>query len=389
MFVSGYAQRKGQKINQNPSGLVFYTYPIQCLQNAWKMGVDFNISDRYVLHGFTRMSFGTKLTTTELEDGGGGPIGNRLQGRYANEASMGFMVRHRVGEYSRHNNNYYFLTFFEAGVITEAYSSQFAPTLQPDYIYQQAGFRRLGVGFGRQYSLFGNMILDANFSLGFYDVDGTFIHAYRKAAIFRQGEDEVIATGNLGLGIGNKRIGPPRHTSKFLYALAIDVGSMLRNGIEVNGIGNMGKRGTWVLGVGYGNNINQNINVTAASSFSWYNSSFEYRLYAANNPHREGAYLGIGASVGHMTATIRDQDRYWNWKMYTRYFDVGRFEWSVGFTDYLNDQFLLNMFVRHKMIYSVGDNERRHAHSDFATGIRTEIGLKLGIANFTADGNSK
>jgi hypothetical protein len=357
---------------------VLYQHPFQFFQSGFKIAVDFNIKDRMIVNVYGRHIFSNfpRFYTLDEDDNG---LGIEFIPDYLNDANLGMMIKNSVGKNGSIYNGFYFMTFIESGRGWESYWTRLASFFPKIRHVNTYNYRKFGVGFGRQWTVFNSSVIDVNFGFGFYDMSGEAKRVYRPFPIFDQPEDQAYVFGSLAMGIGNKSKKRISSNWRLVHGITFDFNAVLKNSIEPGILFGNSTKGLWHVHMRYGSHEFGEINVTDAETFTNVAIGAQYRYYPTADLRKEGLYFAGGYTSSHTKATILEKEHGANPTRRNFVYDPQRISFTMGFTTYLNNRYLLGGYISNNYTFSPGRTSKVYIHPDEATGIHTMIGLKLGF----------
>ncbi|MBI1305321.1 MAG: hypothetical protein GC181_01765 [Bacteroidetes bacterium] len=372
-----YATKYPRRPKKNPD-FVIYQYPLQSLQSGIRIGADINMSDRYQLH-FEN----SQISVTNPRD-----YFLNVDNQLSSELRMGFLaqttyqvgIKHNFYKYSDVFQGYYIYLFFEGGKRYENYMSRFIPWVPFDQHIRQFNFRRFGVAVGRQWTLFNQSVLDVNFGFGFNDVDSSNFVMFRPKNVITPLPDNIYVIANLSYGIAfrnSQKLPAQKDSNDMQFGFLLDVGAMLKTGIEGNFLHATGRKAMTVFTAGYGRSREEAYSLIQSDNYEFYNVGFEYRVFPFGRK-RTGAYYGIGAEQVHLKAgNIRDQNQ--NSIRGSRVFDLTNCFYTVGVTTLFRKHLLFDCYVQNSVVVSYGEKSRISPLPVYSPGTHTSLGLRLGF----------
>lgn len=374
---------------------VYFHYPMQFFRNGAKSGIEVNMKDKYVLgiQYQNTFSFFPQFYNEPGSNGGGtGGINVNIIENYKSESNVKLLFKNYVGKYAYSFHGPYLAVFAEMGVGRESYYTQLAPNFPKNLITNNYKHRRVGVLFGKHWTLFNQGVLDVNFGVGFNALKGTSEMKYTAVPPFGILPNSPYFVSGIGLGIGkiSKDMSLPRKprlqdSLELDYALTLDLNAILHSGIEGNLYFGNRKKHLWRTYARYRSSRNMVIKFTAADSFVSYMAGFQYRYYPTTSRYRNGMYMGLGYSIEHATNyfnEVQERDGVFTTQQNKREYTPNNFDFTLGFTTIIGHRYILDAYLSNILTLSKGVNSAPYGRINEATGIRTELGVKFGIARF-------
>lgn len=359
-----------------------HQYPFQFFNSGLKLGIDINIKHKYLFQPYINYIH-TQFPVFYEVDLGANTLGVKVYPEFVSERNIGAMIKHQLGGSADVFHGYYLMAFAETGIGREVYQVEFVPLLPTSLQINDFLFQRFGSGIGRHWRLFNAALLDINVGLGYYNVN-KFNRVILPPFFSGRNSDQLYFLSSMSLGIGHEsnhlRQRKPS-TDVLHYGLSLDANAIFKNGIE-GGIYtlNRGKHLWYFFGGFATRNINQ-INLSKARTFTSYRIGAQCRRYPYAGSRKEGLYYALSLASGHMRAEMVEVNDNQEDVIKVQKYDPQHLGFSMGFTHFYRELFMLDGYVRSTFTYSAGSYVRSYPFPDEATGIHTVVGLRLGLVN--------
>lgn len=377
--LSGVGQSE-EKRDISSFEYVIYQYPFQYFYSSFKLGIDVNVNNRLIIGAYTKRAFSYAPRFYSLIDEDN-PLGVDYIPNYIDDAQLGVVVKSFVGKNATIFHGYYLMTYVETGSGWESYYTQSSAFLPKTLNTNGYKYQKFGVGFGRYWTLFNQSVLDINLGIGFYDFNSDVKRSYELPGIFEQLEDQPYLFATCAFGIGKRELEPvvEKDYLQFKYGLTLDFNAMLKNSMEAGLLFHPTKKGLWHVFARYGNLDKFNPSVTRAVKFQTYSAGLQFRMYPYGGVKKDGVYFAWGLASGHTEAESQFFKSNGEWVKTRHIYDPQHLMFSMGFTTYLVNQYLLEGYISNTYTVSPGKSGKFYPHPDEATGIQTIIGLKFGM----------
>jgi|GEM_PF-2756276 hypothetical protein len=389
--VSGQAQAQVRKTQQFSS--VYYQYPVQYLRNGMKSMVELNMDEKYNI-GFQLNSIYTynPFFYNAPGNAGGGGINVEITPNYYAENSIKFLFKNYIGNYSQSFHGYYAGLTAQTGLVRETYYSSLGQFFPKSFVFNSYRYNRFSFVMGRQWTLYNQGVVDLNMGVGFNKIDSDAEMEFTALGPFHVEKNSAYFTMELGFGIGKISFDQslprkPRLRDSLVldHALLLDVNAIINSGIEVNLIHRNHDKHVWRNYVRVRNLKIQGLNITEADSFNSLLIGMQYRHYPYASRYRNGVYFAAGYAYEHGVAyfnqTVGTQDNQTETVKKVHY-DPHHLDMTIGFTTIVQHKFMLEAYLSNILTLSKGRGGVDYPRINDATGFRTELGIKMGVARF-------
>lgn len=383
------AQTKTSAPLIQPFKSVVYAYPFQVFSDGWKYGVDFNIRDRFILGFQAQKTFNLhpKFHSEPGSNDGTG-INVLITPNYKSENNLKFLFKNYIGSYANSFHGTYLGAFYEHGFGTESYYTQLARNFPQTYVWNSYKHQRVGMIVGKHWTVFNVGVVDLNVGLGYNRMLNNSEIVMPRVPPFSIRENSPYFVANLGLGVGQKNglVQLPRKprlsdSLAMHYAITLDLNAVLHSGMEMNFYGFNRGKSMMRFFARVRNNASSIINVTSADSFRSVMGGVQYRYYPYADLFRNGIYMGTGYQYEHAQNTFRNRENQ-SWAGGTYLYDIHAVDLTMGVTTVIGYRYLIDAYVSHMLTLSKPVNSAPYARMSEASGMRTVVGLKFGIARF-------
>lgn len=373
---------------------VYYQYPNQYFRNGVKSMVEYNMNEKFNL-GFQVSSAYTyfPLFYNSPGNGGGGGINVQIDPNYFNDNSLKLCFKNYITNYSHSFHGYYLGVSAQTGLVRESYFSTLGPGFPRYFLFNSYRYNRFAFTLGRQWTLYNEGVVDFNLGVGFNKMDNDAVMKFTALSPFHIHKNTAFFMTELAFGIGTKTVDQTlpnkprlRDSLRLDEALLIDFNAILNAGIELNLYhSNVNKRMLRNY-VRVRNSKPGGINITEADSFTSIMVGMQYRHYPMATDYRNGVYFGYGYSYEHSNAFYNDKlqlsDMSFVDVVKRVQYDPHNFDVTVGFTTIVGHRYILDGYVSNILTISKGQGAKEFPRINDATGFRTELGFKMGIARF-------
>ncbi|MCB9263311.1 MAG: hypothetical protein H6607_13130 [Flavobacteriales bacterium] len=376
-----FKEKRTFKGTQNFSTAI-YKYPIMFFANGGKTGIDFNVRDKYMF-GFeiTNINTHNPVFYKLITEKSGTSIGIEATPDLVVERRLKINYKNFIGKYSTSFHGVYMSPFVEMGSGAEIIRTTLGKGFGSNLTTNVFSYRRFGLCFGKQATVFNKGVVDLNVGIGFNKFRNSSSRLLYNKLEGQKNNTYLIASLGLGLGIPKgtvEMIRKPRSEDSliFNYGLTLSLNQILQSGFQLDFYTKNKNKSLWNFHALYRSNANTIVNLSWAEEFESYGGGLQYRLYPAANLYRNGLYYGIGYDFEKSKATmVNNKDT-----IVGQYFPH-QFSTSIGFTTILNDVYLIDLYVSgiltlSKSAYTI------YPRPNEASGVRTEMGIKFGIAQF-------
>lgn len=384
------AQSRINKVQQ--FSWVYYQYPAQFFMNGMKSGLDINVNDKLVLglQYQSILSFNPLFYTVAVDNS---TTSVEVTPNYKAETNLSVWLKNYIGKYGFTFHGTYVGVFGEIGRGNEAYYTQLAPGFKKVLITNQYKHKRVGLVLGKQWTVFNQGVVDLNLGIGFNNMPlGEEIKYDWLFSMFQPNRAYFLT--NIGLGIGkwsNDQQLPrkPRlRDSLALYdAFLLDLNAVINSGMELNYYFNNSGKHLWRVYGRYRNNSNTVINISNADTSRSYMIGGQFRHYPRASLFRNGAFIGAGMSAEYTKNIFRNEifrnGRVEETRTEEEHFPVN-VDCTLGFTTILDHRYMLEAYLSNIFtLTNKGVDVPEYGRVNEALGVRTELGVKFGIARFT------
>ncbi len=367
---------------------VYYQYPMQFLRNGIKSMVEFNMDERYILGVQVQSSYSFyPLFYDEPGTSTGGGLSVNIYPNYFVDNNIKLVYKNYVGNYGYSFHGYYVGLFAQRGNVREAFQSQLAANFRKTLITNNYKYNRFGIITGRQWTLYNVGVLDFNIGLGYNQMDMNAERQYTPVAPFDIKQNSAYFTSNIALGIGkwteDQRLPklPTLKDSLILnYGLLLDFNAIINSGIELNILHHNRKKHLLRNYLRIRRFSDDGINITSADSFNSVMIGMQYRHYPTASLYRSGVYFAGGYAYEHSNYVFNESFDGESTKKIQ--FDPHTLDFTVGFTTIIDHRFMLDFYVSNMLTLSKGKGKETYPRINDATGFRSEVGFKLGLAKF-------
>ena len=389
--VVGQGQSQVRKTQQFSS--VYYQYPMQFFRNGFKSMIELNMNERYNL-GFQLNSMYTynPFFFNQPGNAGGGGINLEITPNYYADNSFKVLYKNYIGNYSQSFHGYYAGITAQTGLVRESYYSSLGQFFPKTFVINAYRYNRFSLIVGRQWTLYNQGVVDVNMGVGFNKMKQDAEMEFTAFAPFNIHPNSAFFTMEIGFGIGQITTDQslprkPRLSDSLIldHALLLDVNAILNSGIEINLFSGNKKKHLWRTAVRVRNLKSDGLNITEADSFNSIMAGIQYRHYPHANSYRNGVYFAGGYAYEHSTAYFRrstgtlDGNRHFVKKVL---YDPHHLDMTIGFTTIISHKFILDAYVSNILTISKGRGGVDFPRINDATGFRTELGIKMGVARF-------
>lgn len=325
-------------------------------------------------------------------NGGGNGIDVVITPNYYINNGVKVAFKNYITNYSRSFHGYYTGISVQTGLVRESYYSSLGQFFPKSFVYNSYKYNRYAFMVGRQWTLYNQGVVDFNIGVGFNKMDNDAEMKFTAVGPFHIHKNTAFFSTELAFGIGHITMDQslprkPRLRDSLVldHALLLDINAVLNSGIEVNLLHRNRKNHLWRNYVRVRNLKTDGINITASDSFHSVMVGMQYRHYPNSSPYRNGVYFGYGYgyehSVAYFSKLIGPQDDKTELVKKVHY-DPHHIDVTVGFTTILIHKFMLDAYVSNILTLSKGRGAENFPRVNDATGFRTEVGFKMGIARF-------
>ncbi len=372
-----------------PFTTVFYAYPLQVFADGWKYGVDFNMKNRYVL-GFQvskAFSLNPKFHSQPGNSDGSG-IDVLITPNYISENNLKFLFKNYIGGYANTFHGTYLGAFYEHGFGSESYYTQLARNFPQTYVWNAYRHQRVGMMLGKHWTVFNAGVVDVNIGVGYNRMLKNTEVIMPRVAPFAVPQNSAYFVSNIGFGLGKREnlVQLPRKprlsdSLELHYAVTVDLNAAFHSGMEMNLYGLNRKKSLMRFFVRVRNSSSSIINVTSADSFSSVSFGAQYRYYPYASTFRSGIYLGTGYQYEHAKNTFANRENQ-AWAGGTYLYDIHAMDFTMGVTTIIGYRYIIDTYVSNVLTLSKPVNSAPYGRLSEASGLRTVVGIKFGMARF-------
>jgi len=323
-------------------------------------------------------------------DGSG--INVQITPNYYTNNSFKLLYKNYVGNYAQSFNGYYVGVTAQTGLVRESYYSSLGPFFPQTFVVNAYRYNRFCLIFGRQWTMYNEGVVDVNLGVGFNKMNENAESEYTAMPPFHVHKNAAFFTSEIAFGIGKKTVDqslprkPKLRDSLILdHALLLDVNAILNSGIELSLLHGNHKKHLWQSFVRVRNLKVQGLNITDADSFNSIMGGLRFRHYPYATRYRNGVYVAGGYAYEHSiayferTRVTQDGDEKF---VKSVLYDPHHFDVTIGFTTILNHKLVVEAYVANILTLSKGRGKVDFPRINDATGFRTELGVKMGVARF-------
>jgi len=368
-----------------PFSMVYYHMPFQFFRNGTKSKLELNINDRFVL-SLQNKSIFTYNPFFYIQPGSDQPtVKTVVQDNYILNQSFRFGFKNYLGNYSQTFHGYFVEPYLETGAGRESFYSSLGPGFGKELLLNTFRYRRVGIMVGRQYTLYDQGVVDVGCGIGYNQMisgERRYTHSG-----FNTPDNSAYATFTVAFGIGRieeQRKLPRKPTLidslALNHALLIDGNAIIHGGIQLDWLTKNQGNGMWHFYGRYRRTANAPIKISEADSAQSLMLGAEYRYYPYANSYRNGMYLGLGYAYEHSRAYFPGNES--GDPPVVALFDPHHFATTIGMTTTLNHILMLDVYLSNILTLSKAGAGKLYGRINDATGVRTELGVKFGLARF-------
>jgi hypothetical protein len=372
---------------------VYYQYPVQFFRNGFKSGIEFNMDERFNLGVHVNGIFSYYPNFYHSAGNGDGTgINVIITPNSYTDNSIKVVFKNYVYRYSQSFHGFYLGLSAQTGLVRESYYSTLGPHFPQIFKTNNYKYNRFAFHAGRQWTLYNQGVIDCNIGVGFNNMDFDDEMKFTAIDPFIIHKNSAFFTTELAFGIGKPTMDQSlprkprlRDSLELDHALLLDFNAILNSGIELNYYHSNHKKRLWRNYVRVRNLRSDGINITQADSFHSLMVGIQYRVYPTSTRFRNGVYYGYGYNYEHGVAYFHNRTQIDNEPVDVVkkvLYDPHNFDITIGFTTILGHKYILDGYVSNILTLSKGRGSSEFSRINEATGFRTELGFKMGIARF-------
>ncbi|MFT5513773.1 MAG: hypothetical protein ACI8SE_002183 [Bacteroidia bacterium] len=391
LSLNSKAQTLVRKTQQFSS--VYYQYPVQFLRNGFKSGVEFNMNEKFNLgiqlngtYSYNPIFFNSPGN----QDGVG--IDLVITPNYYMDNNVKIAFKNYITNYSHSFHGFYAGLSLQTGLVRESYYSSLGQFFPKTFVVNAYRYNRYAFMVGRQWTLYNQGVIDFNIGVGFNKMDQSAEMKFTALPPFHIHKNAAFFSSELAFGIGRITMDQslprkPRLSDSLIldHALLLDFNAVMNSGIELNLLHHNNGNHLWRNYVRVRNLKSIGLNITEADSFHSVMVGMQYRHYPTSSRYRNGVYFGYGYSyehsIGYFSKLVGNHGEQTEVLKKVIY-DPHHLDVTIGFTTIISHKFILDAYVSNILTLSKRRGAESFPRINDATGFRTEVGFKMGVARF-------